>query len=185
MEVRIVHLGTSGPWFSIELKAACLVGYEQMQAKNLRYPDLAGRISWDFRDELAKKGRAAPSLEIIRRWHREDPDYPHRMLQTGFLRPENLPAWAKPHPPTVQHGAAELGQGQRAGSGGGWWFLLFGLFGLVALALSQNAPPQQQHRPRPVSLLDLYRGQAFLQPGPSQAPQPTAMSLRRLGRTPY
>jgi len=130
-----------------------------MRAGTISYLDLQAQLETQLASEL--KGRNAPSLEIIRQWERNQPDFPERAVRDGLVPPARLPGWAQNqlrlNLPNVELHSLRLGSGQSAdhaqSSSSDWgpWIVLG-----IALLLG-NAAQARPAQPEPTPL-DFYRG---------------------------
>ena len=91
--IRYARMESGGPWHSPLVRAICQLGYREMKNGKFRFEDLRGRLETTLRRQLGTKN--APSLETIRRWQKDQPDYPEFAVRNGLIDRAHLPSWAR------------------------------------------------------------------------------------------
>lgn len=152
------RMESSGPWFPANLRAAAILGYRAVTTGEMSFSDLQGQLALRFPNEL--RGKSPPSDEIIRRWHKNEPEYPERVVRDGLVERSHLPMWGQRHlrqePPSAAMHQADPSHRRAQSEGIGWgWLVLVGL--LWALTRNSGSRSASQQTPAP-GLLDLYKG---------------------------
>ncbi len=94
--MRTVFLRSGGPWYDPVIKAHCLLGRRACREGLMSYQTVKAQIESNLSPYLEKTNRqGTPSLEMIRRWEKQWPDYPEWALRNGMVTESDLLPWGK------------------------------------------------------------------------------------------